>query len=249
MTPVHHENVLLAILITGSVVATLLVWLLIASAVVQRRRLLKARAFLGGRLLTAQDEERAAIARELHDDIVQTLITLTLQAQACDLPAVTAMAARLDQLADHLRGFARSIHPTLLDHVGLDAAMRDLAVTLGDRENMTVDYITGSLFDGAAPPQRLALYRVAQEALGNVARHAGVDRVRMELRQDPTTITLIIEDHGCGFDASRRIAGPGIGIASMRERLGILGGSLRIESAPHKGTRVVAMIPRPGKAS
>lgn len=249
MTPaIDRQFILVVIVVTFTVVAVILVWVLVGSAVIQRRRYLRTREHLGGRLLTAQDEERAAIARELHDDTVQRLITLASQLRASETPHSSHIATRLDRVVDDLRGLARGIHPTLVDHLGLDAALQELAVSLGERENMTVDYAGLSSPDDLSPRERLALYRVAQEALGNAAHHAGVDRVSMRLTSDAAGTVLVIEDRGAGFDPGDAARGPGIGITSMQERLSILGGSLRVDGAPGKGTSVVAALPRRARA-
>jgi signal transduction histidine kinase len=244
MDAIDRQFILVAIVVTFSLVAIVLVWVLVGSTVIQRRRYLRTREHLGGRLLAAQDEERATIARELHDDTVQRLISVAAQLRTADAPHTDDIATRLDRVVDDLRGMARGIHPTLVDHLGLDAALRELSVSFGEREDMIVDY-TGLLApDGLAPRERLAFYRVAQEALGNTARHAGVERVRMELSCDGTTTRLVVEDAGIGFDPGDASRGPGIGITSMQERLSILGGSLRVDGAPGTGTRVTAVLPR-----
>jgi len=245
---IDRQFILVAIIVTFSLVAIVLLWVLVGSTVMQRRRYLRTREHLGGRLLAAHDEERAAIARELHDDTVQRLITLASRLRTSHSPWSDEIAAGLDHVVNDLRGLARGIHPTLVDHLGLDAALRELAVSFGERENMTVDYAGLASPDDLAPRERLAFYRVAQEALGNAAHHAGVDRVCMKLTSDSTATHLLIEDAGIGFDPGHASHGPGIGITSMQERLGILGGSLRIDGAPGKGTRVAAVLPRGRRA-
>lgn len=242
-TPLDHQLVLATIVVTFTLVAVLLVWVLIGSAVLQRRRYLRTREHLGGRLLAAQDEERAAIARELHDDAVQRLITIAGELRTSASPASNAVASQLDRVIDDLRGLARGIHPTLVDHLGLDAALRDLALSFGERENITVEYAGPASTDALSPRERLALYRVAQEALGNVARHAEVEHVRMTLTTDTLATRLLIEDAGTGFEQASAGRGAGIGITSMQERLDILGGSLRVDGVPGKGTRVEAALP------
>lgn len=241
---IDRQFVVVAIVVTFSLVAIILVWVLVGSSVLQRRRYLRTREHLGGRLLAAQDEERAAIARELHDDTVQRLITLAARLRTTHSPQSDDIAAGLDHVVDDIRGLARGIHPTLVDHLGLDAALQELAVSFGERENMVVDYAGLSLPDDLAPRERLALYRVAQEALGNAAHHAGVERVRMKLNSDAIATQLLIEDTGAGFRPADASRGPGIGITSMQERLSLLGGSLRVDGAPGKGTRVTAVLPR-----
>jgi signal transduction histidine kinase len=225
-------------------VAGLLLSVLVGSAIRQQRRYLRTRKHLGGRLLTAQDEERAAIARELHDDSVQRLIASAALLRASDTPAVTPVADELDRLVHDLRNLARGIHPAIVDHVGLSAALADLSGSFAQREGLMVEYTGPDSVDELAAGERLALYRVAQEALGNVARHAGVDRASVRLSSDPRHTRLAIEDHGRGFNPRDVESGPGIGITSMRERLAILGGDLRVDCSPGSGTRITATLPR-----
>jgi signal transduction histidine kinase len=231
------------------IIAILLVVVLVRSVTRQQRRYLRTRKHLGGRLLTAQDEERAAIARELHDDSVQQLIASATRLRGIDSAVARAVADDLDDLVRGLRDLARGIHPAVVDHVGLDAALADLAASFTEREGIAVDYQRPDMPDQLIPSERLAFYRVTQEALGNVARHANVDRVSLRLTCDASHTTLTIADKGQGFDRRSADHGPGIGVISMRERLMILGGTLDIESSPGSGTRVVATLPQSARST
>jgi signal transduction histidine kinase len=241
---INRELAITLIIISFVVVATLLLGVLVASVIRQQRRYLRTRQHLGGRLLTAQDEERAAIARELHDDSVQRLIACAARLRAVDTAAAVVVADDLDQVVHDLRGLARGIHPAIVDHVGLDAALADLSASFVEREGVRVEYAGPEVPDELTPVQRLALYRVAQEALGNVARHANVDCAWVRLSCDPKHTRLVIKDRGNGFDRRTADSGPGIGITSMRERLAILGGTLDVESSPGSGTQITATLPR-----
>lgn len=222
---------------------------LIAASVIQQRRYLRARESFASRLITAQDEERAAIARELHDDIVQRLTATASDLRRSEGTSIVVMASKLDRIADDLRGMARGMHPSVVEHVALHDALGDLVQAMEEREGIRVEY-RSEVNDGVLPiPIRLSLYRVAQEALSNVARHAEVDRVDMVLRNDADTLRLEVIDKGRGFAATGIVGGPGIGLSSMRERLEALGGTLRIISEPGHGTRVVAVLPRKGATS
>jgi signal transduction histidine kinase len=220
---------------------------LIAASVIQQRRYLRARQSFASRLITAQDEERAAIARELHDDIVQRLISAASDLRRNDGSEIILSAAKLDRLADDLRGMARGMHPSVVDHVALHDALAELVRSIEEREGLTVEYHTEVKDEGLPIPVRLSLYRVAQEALGNVARHADVDRVQLRLMNGASgSLRLEVIDQGRGFDARAIAGGPGIGLSSMRERLEALGGTLNIISTPGQGTRVLAVLPRSG---
>ena len=232
------------IVITFIVIAALLLVVLVGSTIRQQRRYLRTRQHLGGRLLTAQDEERAAIARELHDDTVQRLIACATRLRDVDTTAAVSIAGELDQIVHDLRGLARGIHPAIVDHVGLDAALADLSTSFVEGEGVSVEYVGPEVPDDLTPVQRLALYRVAQEALGNIARHANVDCAWVRLNCDSKRTQLVITDRGIGFDHRTADAGHGIGITSMRERLAILGGTLEVQSSPGAGTRITAALPR-----
>lgn len=240
----HAERAaLVALVITFALVGIILTAALIGSTILQQRRYLRARRQFAGRLLSVQDEERAAIARELHDDVVQRLISLAADLRTADPVRASGAAHRLDRLAEDLRGLARGMHPSVVDHVGLHEALGGLAASMEERETLHVRYRGIGDEDGLSPSRRLALYRVAQEALGNAARHAGVDRVEMTLSRAPGALCLTIVDAGRGFDLDEATSGPGIGLTSMRERLAALGGTLVFETAPSRGTRVVATLP------
>ena len=223
---------------------------LIAASVIQQRRFLRARRSFAARLITAQDEERAAIARELHDDIVQRLISAASDLRRNDGAEVVVSAAKLDRLADDLRGMARGMHPSVVDHVALHDALGELVRSIEEREGLTVEYHTEVKDEGLPVAVRLSLYRVAQEALGNVARHADVETVKLRLTNGHSgSLRLEVIDNGRGFDTRATVGGPGIGLSSMRERLEALGGTLNIISTPGHGTRVLAVLPRSGGSS
>jgi signal transduction histidine kinase len=227
-----------------AIVGVILTFALIGATIMQQRRFLRTRNQLGGRLLEAQDEERAAIARELHDDAVQRLLAVARALRAGDLAAQPPAADEIEQLATELRGLARGMHPSVVDLVGLQAALKELANGFEDREGILVELNGELATEVLNPQQRLALYRVAQEALGNAARHADVARVRMAIFDDGKEVRLEIQDEGRGFDPEIVSVGRGIGITSMRERMMILGGKLEYVSAPGFGTRIIATLPR-----
>ena len=235
------------IVIVLAVAALILLVAFLRSVTVQHRRYLRAREHLGGKLLTAQDDERASIARELHDDAVPRIISCAvgMRDPAAHPPAV--LIAELDRLADDLRTLARGIHPSAIDHMELDSAMRDLCSSVAERQGVRVDYAGSAAVAALTRERSLALYRVCQEALANVVRHAHVDRARVHLAMRPASVQLLVEDDGAGFDGDGN-TGAGIGITSMRERVELLGGTLQIEGGRGIGTRVIAVLPLRGRA-
>lgn len=240
---VGREAVIALIIVTLVLMAVLLLAVFVLSTSRQQRRYLRTREHLGGRLLTAHDEERAAIARELHDDTVQQLIAVASGLRVMGAAGAVDVASDLDGIVENLRGIARGIHPSIVDHVGLGAALVALCDGFKDQEALLVSY-QGPREDDLPVPERLALYRVAQEALGNVAHHAQVHEAEVRLSADAEFTRLTVQDHGKGCELGVAESGPGIGITSMRERLELLGGSLQVVSSPGEGTTVTAVLPR-----
>jgi signal transduction histidine kinase len=206
---------------------------------------------LAAQVISAQDEERARVARELHDSTAQMLAAVMLQlgvaARENESPALDARIATVrDMVAEALeevRSLSHTIHPRVLDDLGLAAALSWLTRQTREQESLDAE----AFADDGAPIPRLeatVLYRVAQESLRNAVRHAHAHRVEVWLRRTPTTATLEVVDDGRGFDVRRaEERRPGMGLFSMRERVGLANGTLAVESAPGRGTRVVATVP------
>jgi two-component system sensor histidine kinase UhpB len=209
----------------------------------------------GGRLvLRAQEEERRRLARDLHDEVNQALtaMLLRLEALAQDAPPErSGEVAELKRLAgeamEELLNLARQLRPTALDDHGLgtaiEAQLRRFQARTGVKTAMRVDGDPAELEDDA----QTALYRVAQEALANVGRHAGATRVEVELIATGETSELRISDDGDGFDPSSprsgESAGAGLGLKGMAERARLVGGELDVRSAPGSGTTLTLRIP------
>jgi len=207
---------------------------------------------LAAQVISAQDEERARVARELHDSTAQILTAVMLQlgvaARESTSAPLDARIATLRELAaealEEVRSLSHTMHPRVLDDLGLAAALEWLARQTRAQEPLDVQ-VDAAEFDPPIPaPVAAALYRVAQEALRNAARHAEAKHVAVRLRGDASSAVLEIEDDGRGFDVAlaekRR---PGMGLFSMRERIGLVNGRLAVSSAPKRGTRVVATVP------
>jgi signal transduction histidine kinase len=203
----------------------------------------------------AQEDERARIARELHDETAQFLTALSLNlATLRDCvprePRADDLIARLQSLSRQMgQGIYRLMHdlrPAQLDDLGLGAALQHLAddARRSSQVNITVQ-VTGSR-QRLDPLVETVLFRVAQEALANVVRHAGCSQAWIELETDTDQVVLRIRDEGAGFNPDQPLVPPhGWGIAGMRERVGAVEGQLRILSAPGEGTQVEACIPLP----
>jgi signal transduction histidine kinase len=206
------------------------------------------------RIISAQEEERRRIGRELHDEIGQLLTSLLIGLRSAqETPKREAMQARLEELrrdttralAD-VRRLAQGLRPAVLDDLGLDAALNLYAADYARTHAIQADVSVTGLGEARLPrPVEIAIYRITQEALTNTARHAAAKAVSIIVQRSPSEVRLVVEDDGCGFDASAvPHSSPGrLGLHGMRERAALLGGSLSIESSPGKGSAICVAIP------
>ncbi|MDR9392293.1 MAG: ATP-binding protein, partial [Trueperaceae bacterium] len=209
-----------------------------AEADARRERAARTRLFEAW--LHAQEEERARVARDLNDEIGQTLTALVLHLDGDDGAAdAKALAARA--LAD-VRRVAVALRPSVLDDLGLEAALRRTARDLAARHALRVQ-VTVAL-PRLPRRQETVLYRVGQEALTNVVRHADAGCASVVATAAPDRIDLVVEDDGVGFDVADVAPADRVGLAGMRERVEAAGGRLRIESRPGAGATVYARLPR-----
>jgi signal transduction histidine kinase len=206
---------------------------------------------LSGRLLTLQDEERRRLALDLHDSTSQRLAALAINldvigqtAKALDARSRRALAesrSLADQCAREVRTFAYLLHPPLLDEVGLLSALRWYAEGFANRSGIHIAMDLGEI--GRLPgPVETALYRVVQESLTNIVKHAHARRVSILVTQKEGAVVAVVEDDGSGFDPAETRE-DGFGITGMRERLALLDGRLEIESSERGGTTLVAEVP------
>ncbi|KPC87093.1 histidine kinase [Streptomyces sp. NRRL WC-3753] len=214
-------------------------------------RLQAERAAGAGRALQAQERERHRIARELHDEVGQTLTAVLLQLKrvADRVPGELREEVTLAQEAtraglDEVRRIARRLRPGVLEELGLASALRSLAAEFTHHGLTVQHHIPGDL-PPLAPEAELVLYRVAQEGLTNTARHAGADRARLTLRPLPPPegggVELLVRDNGTGLGAAIE----GAGIRGMRERALLIGAEIHFEPAPGGGTDVRLRVPAP----
>lgn len=204
---------------------------------------------LPGQILRAQEEERRRIARELHDEAAQSLTSLLVRLRLLEQAGAPEKAQErvreLRELAiralEDVRRIALELRPSVLDDLGLASALATHVDALNAAGGTRVQFEDHGL-DGRLPSDvELALYRVAQEALTNVRRHARASRASVRLWRTPSGVALEVEDDGIGFDpAQPRPGSAGLGLAGMRERMALIGGTLLIRSSPGKGTKVSA---------
>lgn len=211
---------------------------------------------LAGRILTAQEDERKRIARELHDDISQRLAAGAIEAGKAEQeltapqPARAALAGlkqHLIALSDDVHRLSRQLHPAILDDLGLKDALRTECDRLAERDRLAVNFRCGQLPAGMPRDLALCVYRIAQEALRNVVKHAQADRVDLTLNADLEFLDLEIRDLGRGFDAVSGRRSAGLGLASMEERVRLVGGELSISSSPGQGTSIQVRVPWPNE--
>ncbi|CAN5572782.1 hypothetical protein BH24GEM3_BH24GEM3_13370 [soil metagenome] len=208
---------------------------------------------IAARALEAEEEERKRIARELHDDTAQRLAALLLRirvARSARDPAaretlLEEVRTELGATIEGVRRFARGLRPPALEELGLVPALEAHARGLEDSLGLSVR-IEADPLDGLLSPQaELALYRIVQEALSNVARHAQAEWAQVRLARADGGVTATVEDDGEGFAVAEVMAreGRGLGLFGMQERAAYLGGRVEIQSRPGAGTRVSAQIP------
>lgn len=215
-------------------------------------------AALSSRTLDAQEEERRRIARELHDETAQELTALLvhirLAADGSREPAtrerLTELRAAASRALAGVRRIARELRPTILDDLGLAEAVRAYANECLARSGTRATVSTSGSAARLDPSRELVLYRVIQEALSNVAKHAEASRVDVAIGQDADVVVASVVDTGRGFEPRRTVAptGQGLGLLGMRERLALVGGHLEIETSPGAGTAVRVTVPIDGKA-
>lgn len=211
------------------------------------------------RLAGAEEDERGRISRELHDQLGQELTVLKLGLHSLHKPDAAASnlqgtLAKLEQLVERLmrqlHRLAWELRPSALDDLGLDLALGRYAADWSENTGITVDFHGDGDAGQRAPPEcETALYRITQEAMTNIARHAEAHRVSILLERRPGRLSLIIEDDGKGFDANTvpqaAPAHGSLGLLGMRERVHLVGGTLQIESSPGAGTTLFVRLPLP----
>jgi two-component system sensor histidine kinase UhpB len=208
---------------------------------------------LAARLITAQESERRRIALLLHDDLSQNIaaVGVAISRLKRKPPATNElMAAELDQLSaqtneltTQIRRLSHQLHPDVLEHVGLVAALESELAEFGHNEKIKVEF-SAEIKSAQIPLDvSVCLYRVAIEALRNVSKHSGASSASVALAEDDVCLTLEVSDRGQGFDVERAKRGSGLGLISAEERVKLLQGSFLVRSKPEGGTVLLARIP------
>jgi signal transduction histidine kinase len=208
---------------------------------------------LAGRLITAQEAERSRIARDLHDDVSQQLAGVAIMLSGLKRSllrpdpqpvheTLATLQERTTSLADTLRHLSHDLHPGLLKHAGLVAALKQHCAEAEKHHRLTVTFNATDTFDVIDADTALCLYRVAQEALTNVIKHAHAENVIVALKRTTGDVALDITDDGIGFVVTDGGA-TGLGLRSMEERVRLNRGTIRVDSRPGHGTSVLVRMP------
>lgn len=225
--------------------------------IAERKRAEDMRAHLVDRLIRAQEEERQRIARELHDETEQALASVLVGLRAMEevatLKAMHQSASTLRQVTAHaldeLQRLVQGLRPTLLDEMGLAAALQRLCTDFAQAHGIRVElHVGGNLAERSLPsPIEITLYRIVQEALTNIAKHAGATTVSILIQPIAFSVRLVVEDNGVGFEPEtiRQTAAPQgrLGLYGMEERAKLAGGVCTVESAKARGTTIHVELP------
>ena len=208
---------------------------------------------LSGRLISAQEDERSRISRELHDDFSQRLALLAIQLEQASqsLPdanealsgRLQAMWERTTELSSDIHKLSHQLHSSKLHHLGLLPAAQGLCQEIGKQHHLHIQFLHRDMPEEISPDVGLCFFRIVQEALNNIVKHSGAKQAHVEFVGTASLVRLRIVDAGAGFDPSSKAARGGLGLASMRERLRLLGGTIAIYSSPTEGTEIVAEVP------
>jgi signal transduction histidine kinase len=207
---------------------------------------------LSRRLVEVQESERRYVARELHDEVGQALTSLRVklgllerqgEAPAAIRLGLIQLSAVIEQVMENLHRLAIDLRPASLDHLGLEAALRQHCTVAGTTHNLSVQLEALHWKGRLSPETEVALYRIVQEALNNVVQHAHASHADVILDRRDGHVLAIVEDNGCGFDPKDVGKNDRLGLLGIRERAEALGGTLLIESAPGSGTTIRVEVP------
>jgi PAS domain S-box-containing protein len=221
--------------------------------VTERKMAEKALSIVSRRLIEAHEEERAWIARELHDDIVQRLVAVKLNLETLRKGAQTSMAdlredigkaiQQVCNLTSDMQAMSHRLHSSKLKYLGLAAAAAGYCNELADQHKVEIDLHSQNIPKDLSEEISLCIFRILQEALQNAIKHSGSRRFQVSLSRTSNEIFLTVHDSGIGFDPVEAIKGRGLGLTSMKERLKLIDGELSIESQLRAGTTIHVRVP------
>lgn len=213
---------------------------------------------LAGKLLTAQEEERRRLAREMHDDLSQRLAVLAIDAGKLERQLASSggqvpeklreMREGMVKLSADVHAISRALHPSILDDLGLKEAIESECASFSEREGIAVTFEPNDVSVSVPKDVALCIYRITQEGLRNIAKHARADDAHVGLTAVDGTLVLSINDGGTGFDPAQARERGGLGLASMHERVRLIDGDLRVDSQPGQGTMIEVRVPLSGRS-
>jgi len=216
--------------------------------VTERKRTENALGDMTRKLIEAQEQERARIGRELHDDINQRLAMLSMEMeQLGENPSevelrVGELRKRIGEISNDVQALSHDLHSSKLEYLGVVAGMKSWCKEFAERQKVEIEF--GSDMSTVLQPEiGVSLFRVLQEALQNAVKHSGVRSFEVHVREDSGEVHLIASDSGKGFDVEAALQGKGLGLTSMRERVRLVDGTITIESKPMRGTRIHVRVP------
>lgn len=228
-------------------------FMVLAALVEEHKDVEQALRQLGGRLITAQEEERARLSRELHDDLSQRMARLLIRLERYrqgigemapksrqQLDVIVEMAS---EVSASLRDLSHMLHPATLATLGLVTSISVFCRVFSEQHNLGVKFEFSDIPKDTPESVNLCLFRVVQEALANVAKHSSAREAQVTLRAARDRVDLCIEDSGVGFDTMSPRGAVTLGLTSMRERVRMVGGQFSIESQPSHGTRILVQVP------
>lgn len=224
-----------------------------ASVDITKRKLAEEDAHeLSRRLMSAQEKERARIARELHDDLSQSLALLSINLQGVSVePAeprvvkekVNQLSLQIQRLSSDVHRISHELHPAKLEQLGLESALRGFCREVAATHGLKIEFNAAEVSRSLPNDVSLCLYRVAQESLQNIVKHSGASVVNVKLDQHEAEISLTVTDNGSGFDPESVRAKESLGLVSMSERIGAVSGAITIDSSVGSGSQIIARVP------
>ena len=208
---------------------------------------------LAGRLISAQEEERSHLARELHDDLAQRLAVFAIDVGKLEQQLIGQSAPVQEELhemkkdivkiSQDIHSLSRQLHPSILDDLGLVKAVESECTNFSKREGIDIVFNHENISTVIPNDVSLSLYRIIQEGLRNISKHACANHISVSLRGVDHYVLLSVQDDGIGFDSAEVKGKPGLGLSSIRERVRLIHGELSIQSQPEKGTLITVRVP------
>jgi PAS domain S-box-containing protein len=222
--------------------------LILAEDITRRKQMEETLSDMSRKFIESQEQERAHIGRELHDDINQRLAMLSLELEQLlenpseIQPRVKELRRQMAEVSNDVQALSHDLHSSKLEYLGVVAGIKSWCKEFSERQRMEIDF-KNEVSSTLPIEVGLSLFRVMQEALHNAQKHSGVKRIEVQLREDSGEIHLVVSDLGRGFDLETAMQGRGLGLTSMSERVRLMNGTISIESKPMCGTTIHVRVP------